>query len=1174
MECPRCYSAIDADAMACPACGTPRTLRSYTPRHLAEFAARSAKEGERRTVTVLFCDVVNSTGLAERIGPDAMYQMIKRFFALAARHIHRYEGTINQFMGDGFMALFGAPVAHEDHARRAVIAALETRDAVAAQRSSPLGIGDEFLMVRIGLHTGPVVIGTLGDDLRMDFTAVGDTMNLAARLQQTASPGSICLSATTHRLVRLYVECLDLGQRTVKNREQPVHVYSAVQAKPRPLGEGSNSNVPIIGRESEVARLREQVERLQLGQGGVVLIVGEAGLGKSRLVREVRRDLTADVTLLEGRTVSFGQTISYWPFIESVKGYLGIADEDDNEAAWQKLDRVIRSLFPDDGDEILPYLGSFLALDLPSTMGKQVDLLDAEAMGRQVLLNMRRLFERVAAKRPTLLVIEDLHWMDQSSRVLLEHLLPLVDRVPLLVCCTSRPDPGVESRLRISLAEQYPGLYSEILLRPLAGSHMSDLIRGLLSEADVPGAFVAALLRKADGNPFFAEEAIAALRDLGVLAWEPTSKKWRLTRPVEEIAIPDNVQAAIMARLDRLEQDAKEILKTASVIGRNFLYRIVRAVADQRDALDRHLGDLVVVDLLRQDTSSQEVEYWFKHALVQQVTYDTILDSRRKELHLRVAQSIEDCFGARLEEFFGLLAFHFTRAEAWDKAQEYLVKAGDQAGRLAGDAEALEHYRQAFDTYMRTLGDKWDVRQRAFLKRRIGETLFRRGEHDEAIEYFQGALQDLGGSRLPDTEPALTLAIASSLLREIAYRAGPWLFGTKRSIQEDLVERERVRVYEAMAWIDFFRLPKRMLLDALLATKSSERVDPSQPLVQGLFGMGIVCDMVPIRRFGRFYHQRAVAIAEGTHDPIALGYAYLGLGFHQQMGGEWDAAISLYQRSATEFKKAGHLRGWGKATSTIDWVLLLRGDFAQSRRVIEEIIRIGRESADQQLLAWGLMDSGALAVWSGAYGKATSDLESAIVLFDGVPDYQSLAVACGYLGDCYLRQDKIGKALEVLSRGEQLVSKYGFRGPFVVPIVYGRALAFLLAAEKGDAKTQWMKKAKPLCRTARRLGKWVPEAYVMACRLQGTYEWLQEDKRAAKHWWSRSATAAKKLGARYELGLTYLESGRCLGSTKDLEHAQEIFTVIGAEVDRERAGRLRRESLHRKDQGITAREGS
>jgi predicted ATPase len=486
---------------------------------------------------------------------------------------------------------------------------------------------------------------------------------------------------------------------------------------------------------------------------------------------EIRHHLESENLLwLEGRALSYGQKMSYWPFKEILQRYAGIKEDDSETDAWQKLSRRITELFPSDSGEILPYLATLLSLEVKGVSAEALRHLDGEAMGRQVFLSSRRFFERLAQVKPSVVIFEDLHWADESTILLIEHLFPLIDRVPLLICGVSRPEVNAPAaRLRESALKDHERRYTEIRLNPLSPTECTQLMDNLLEIENLPTRVRQLIIQKADGNPFFVEEIMRTLLDRGAV--RPENGRWKAASSIEAITIPDTVQGVIMARIDRLDEELKQVLKSASVIGRAFLYRLLKEVTEAVRELDTHLDRLTATELIREKQRIPELEYIFKHALVQESTYESILLQKRRELHTRVAQAMETLFADRLEEFSSMLAYHYAKAEQWEKAQEYLFKAGDQAGRIAADAEALAHYQQAMESYARVFGDKWDPVQRASLERKMGDAFYRRGEHQKAVECLERAFSSLGRSL-----PKSSREIRQAILREITMQACHRLF--------------------------------------------------------------------------------------------------------------------------------------------------------------------------------------------------------------------------------------------------------------------------------------------------------------------------------------------------------------------------------------------------------------
>jgi class 3 adenylate cyclase len=647
----------------------------------------------------MFCDIANSTPLAASVGAEAMHALLNRFFELALAEVHRYEGTINQFLGDGFMALFGAPVAHEDHARRALLAASGIRDRL---RDAP---DDRLrkLRIRMGLNTGTVVVGKIGDNLRMDYTAVGDTTNLAARLQAHAQPGAIRASESTHRAALPYFEFKSLGKHQLKGIAQATAIFDLqgprVPDKGSPDSDRVTTGSPLVGRAHELVVLEASLTALGEGHGGVVVLRGEPGVGKSRLVAEARRcPGAAGVRWLEGRAVSFGRHLSYWPFIEIVKACCAIEDTDTEVQAWRKLEDAARDLFGTRAPEVVPYLATVLSLEMSGEHEQRLKFLDVQALRRQVFLSMRELFEELARRQPLLLVMEDWHWVDQSSIALCEHLVPLAGSHGVTFWFATRAEPAEPAaRIRLVAESREGGVpFQEIALVPLGDAQSGALIDHLVGQ--LPEAVRGQIVRRTEGNPFFIEEVVRALIADGSLV-KGADGAWRLARPLAALVLPETVQGVIAARIDRLEDGVKNVLRLASVIGRSFFVRVLEAVAGAGETVEDALGHLQHAELVRMRQRLPELEYIFKHALVQEAAYGSILAERRRVIHRRVAQALERVFADRIDEFTSVLAYHYALAEDWEKAQEYLFKAGDQAGRMAADAEALEHYHRAEAAY-------------------------------------------------------------------------------------------------------------------------------------------------------------------------------------------------------------------------------------------------------------------------------------------------------------------------------------------------------------------------------------------------------------------------------------------------------------------------------------------
>jgi class 3 adenylate cyclase/tetratricopeptide (TPR) repeat protein len=678
-ETPALASAPDPDHARAPL--------AYTPRHLADkiLTSRSALEGERKQVTVLFADVAGFTTLAEQLDPEVVHEIINRCFEGITAEVHRFEGTINQYTGDGVMALFGAPLAHEDSPRRAVHAALGIQRAVGDIAQALQAERGLSLQMRIGINTGLVVVGKIGDDLRMDYTAVGDTTNLAARLQQMAQPGSVVISAATHQHVAGFFEMRDLGEVPVKGRA-PVQAFEVLRPRSRRTRFDiavERGLTPLVGRERELAALREWFREVKAGRGQVVGIAGDAGLGKSRLVLEFRRALAQAgeaVTWLEGHCISFGQASPFLPLIELLRENFQIDEWDGAPEIIAKVEQGMRGM--GELEAYIPAIRYLLSVD-PGDAA--LTTMDGPARRRHLFAALRALSLRGAQRRPLVLVIEDLHWIDTSSEECLNTMLDAVAGVPLLLLVTYRIGytPPFGSR----------SFYTTLTLHSFSEAETLAMAGHVLGTAQCPVELQTALMEKAEGVPLFIEEVTKTLLDLGVLQREDGA--YRLVKSLGEVHVPDTIQGIIMARLDRLGEDGKRTVQMASVIGRQFLVRLLARVAGLSERLEGLLRELQALEIIYEQGLVPEPAYIFKHAVIQDVAYNSLLMQRRKALHRAVGEAIEELYPDRLEEHYAELAHHFTQGEVWDKALAYCRQAGEKAMARSASREAVRSFEQA-----------------------------------------------------------------------------------------------------------------------------------------------------------------------------------------------------------------------------------------------------------------------------------------------------------------------------------------------------------------------------------------------------------------------------------------------------------------------------------------------
>jgi class 3 adenylate cyclase/tetratricopeptide (TPR) repeat protein len=751
ISCPNCQAANPPDSKFCEKCGRdlkpaketppPRYSepQSYTPKFLADkiLTTRSAMAGERKVVTVLFADVANYTGMSEKLEPEEVHQIMDGCFKILMDEIHHYEGTINQFTGDGIMALFGAPVAHEDHAQRACRAALAIQKAMSGYGQKIEKECDIEFKLRIGLNSGPVIVGSIGDDLRMDYTAVGDTTNLASRMQVLARQGSVFVSNNTFKLAGEFFEFDSLGKLAVKGKQEPVEAYELIRAgeiETRIEAAAVKGLTRFVGRKNAVVALKEVWDRVKSGAGQVVGMVGEAGVGKTRLLLEFRTRLPQDqFAYLEGRCLHYGSSMAYLPILDILRSFFEIKKEDRDFIIQKKMkDRLL------DLDErlanILPPLQDLLSLKVEDKGYLQLEPGEKKL---RIFEAIRDLLIREAQRRPLIVAVDDLHWIDKTSQECLGYLIEWLANTRILLVLLYRPE----------YTHQWgnKSYYSRIGVEQLNIQASAELVQAILADGKVVSELSELILSKAGGNPLFVEELTHSLLENGSI--HRKDSQYVLARKTSEIDVPESIQGIVAARMDRLEENLKRIMQVASVIGREFAFRILQTIMGMRQELKSHLLNLQGLEFIYEKSLFPELEYIFKHALTQEVAYNSLLQKRRQEIHARIGQAIESLYAERLEEFYEALAFHYARSDNKVKAIEYLDMASQKAVELCAAEEALAYFEEA----MKLLDELPD--DAANQKRRISllvnqwaafYLLFRQTEYYDLLTRYEPVAVGLG----------------------------------------------------------------------------------------------------------------------------------------------------------------------------------------------------------------------------------------------------------------------------------------------------------------------------------------------------------------------------------------------------------------------------------------------
>lgn len=755
MRCTSCGGENPDSTTFCGWCGSrlgaPPIADTRVAPHIAPSPSSPIPQDELRLVSVLFADLAGFTTLAESMDAETVGRILDECFDCLVPCVEHHGGTVDKFIGDALMALFGAPVAHDNDPELAVLAALEMQTALSQygqERGLEIGL-------HIGINTGRVLAASVGGGGRRDYSVIGDAVNVAARLQQTSNPGEILIGGDTLRLCGHCFQTEAVGAIAVKGRAGRVNAHRVLgrsRARVSARGwQGAPIESSMVGREQERRAFEQGLAQLEAGSGGVVAVVGEAGMGKSRLVAEARDShVGRGAAWLEGQCIPYARSISYQPFKGLLRQDCAIGLDDSPMVGRAKLSQRLEVLLADDSREALPYLSFLLQLpSQPETEGEVLNLPEA-SLRMQLVLSTRRYLEQLAADRPTVLVFEDVHWMDESSMSLLEQLLQVSTEARVLFCLVSRPDadspfPRLADRARAVA----PDRFVQINLARLPGAEVGALIENLVGSG-MPRQLHEIIESKADGNPFFVEEIIRSLIDMGALEPDEQGSGWRATTSAPHTVLPDTLESLIVARVDRLPEELRRTLKLASVVGRVFPLRLLAGLGPHPE-LGLRLEILQNLGFVQQQRPGDEAEYAFIHAYVQEATYGCILARERKEMHRRVAESLERWYGDRLSEVYGHLAYHYARAEVWDKASDFLAKAGDQAQRIAADNEALAHFELALEAQRAAVQQgqiaALDRLQRAQLWRKVGSVRAKQHHVAECMVALEEAEAELERGR-------------------------------------------------------------------------------------------------------------------------------------------------------------------------------------------------------------------------------------------------------------------------------------------------------------------------------------------------------------------------------------------------------------------------------------------
>ena len=952
---------------------------------------------ERKVVTILFVDVSGFTALAEKLDPEEVRSLINACFDCLVPIVQKYDGTIDKFIGDEIMALFGAPQAHENDPERALRSALEMMDRMSSFNQEH---GTE-LSLHIGVNTGPVVTGAIGSRNRKDYSVMGDAVNLAARLEDASADGEIFVGPSTYRRTSALFEFAALPPLTLKGKSEPlaIHRLTGLKAQPQPVRGIAGMRSELVGRRRELETILDAFTRLKDGTGGIVSIVGEAGVGKSRLVSEALTAVNGNLFWAEGRGLSHTTGMSYWMGGSLLRSLLRQNDSATAAEIGEALSKDLQSALPNRFRDVYPYLATLLHIPLDDETSERVKYLSSEALHGQILNAASNYIRARARQQPLILFWEDLHWCDPSSLLLLESFVGLTKQAGVLLMLAYRPDEDAIEALEQQV-QKIDG-FQRIRLAPLTREQSGSLIDHLLNIENLPDEICDLILDRAEGNPFFIEELLRSLLDSGAVKLE--NGRVRATAAMDKSLVPETVEGVLTARMDRLSPDQKVSLQSAAVIGRNFEAKVLKKIVPDHvgSHLPQHLGELRRRDFVQPASNHESAngEHMFRHAITQDVAYNALLKARRREIHRGVGEVIEHNFADRLEEVSSTLAYHFEKADARDKALHYLHIAGDRAKSLFANTEAETFFRKAIAQGIAILEQTRDaatVQLVAQVHESLGDVLSLAGKNDEARQSYDAAL-----ALLPNDEhvrrACLRRKIGLSYTLQHRYDAMTQAFddadvelGATGSVASDEWWSEKIQVLlERMHLLYWQGLSDEM---RALADRHQEAVkERGTPLQRGrFFQMLGLSHLTGARYLGSDEAVRLTELAVSTSrespDLAAMSHVRFTAGLTNIFRGNLAPAVEHFRGAFSLAERVGDLVVQARSLTYLTVAFRRLGDREQTRIHAEHTIALATQLGMVEYVAMAKANLAWLAWRESDTAEARSLGEEALRLWHGMED--------------------------------------------------------------------------------------------------------------------------------------------------------------------------------------------
>ncbi len=956
---------------------------------------------EKKIVTVLFADLSNFTEISHKIDPEDIVKVVNISFMYLNKVVNKYGGFIHKYEGDSVICLFGFPRTYEDAPERAVKAAVEMMDTIPLinkEISSHMKMEINFNL-HVGVASGLAVIGEVGGEDKKEFTVMGDVVNLASRLKEIAKPGEIIVSDFIFRTTNHIIEYQRRGPLHIKGMGENIEVFKVlnIRKEPGPRRGIKGLHSPLVGREREFEFVKERVEALTRGKGGVLFIQGDPGIGKSRLWEEVLKNYIKkediNIMLLTGHCLYHGETLSYWPILQILEKVFEITDGDNPDEIREKIINKSRELLPEVWEEVAPYIGHLFSVKFNNYLDDKVAYLDSKILQIKIFVAFKTLLYVLSKKKPIIMVIEDYHWIDTSSLGVIEFIFDTSIIPGILLVCITRVDKEKESfrvkeRLKISLKNNF----HEITLSPLDKKKSEILAYNLLNIPGFSREFKEAILKKAEGNPFFIEEIIHSLIERGVLINE--NGVWKVNKPVENITIPDTIQLVISARLDRLDKNLKEVLETASVIGKSFYKRILDYVMGEDSDTVRSLIELEKYDfilrVIKEDNFKEDMKYVFKHPLIQEVVYNNLLKSKRERLHARVAETMEILYRDRMEDFTDLIAQQYANSNNYHKAIFWLKKAAKKAEKNYANQDAKNYYSTIIEIVNKYSPENKDDLILAYES--LGDLCSLTGKHSEAQKNYRTAFNLTEDNII---KARIKEKIATSYQRESKFEEAFASLEEARKLLEKVSlktgEDEKIhaafnRIYHNLAWLNYlvgnFEKSQEFCNRAL-----KEIVKFKDEKKRNLSSAGVFNILAAIEgRKGNFeksyiYNKRSLDIYKKYNNLPGLGTIYNNFVMYFSNKGDYVSAIEYLKKSVEIAKKIGNPLSETISYYNLGAQYLELGDLKKAEEYFNKYENLNRLINNRLGHGWANEGYAGIEIERGNYKKALEYIKIAINTF-------------------------------------------------------------------------------------------------------------------------------------------------------------------------------------------------